>query len=114
MQWLDDRSRMSGDVHVRFCEHLRGRYPRVTRLVILTTSKAEAEKALAEVRQSMENHHLELHPDKTRIVDETDDPNGFDFLGYTFKKECGLCARKAVRRYATRLDGIPGEARELE
>ena len=23
---------MSGDVHVRFCEHLRGKFPRVTRL----------------------------------------------------------------------------------
>ena len=24
---------MSGDVHVRFCEHLRGRFPWVTRLI---------------------------------------------------------------------------------
>jgi hypothetical protein len=95
MQWLDDRSRMSGDVHVRFCEHLRGRYPRVTRLVILTTSEAEAEKALAEERQWMENHQLELHPDKTRIVNETDDPNGFDFLGYTFKKGMRLLRKKS-------------------
>ena len=78
MQWLDDRSRMSGDVHVRFCEHLRGRFPRVTRLVILTTSEAEAENALEEVRQWMGIHQLELHPEKTRIVNSPSEPNGFD------------------------------------
>ena len=33
MQRLDDRSRMSGDVHVRFCERLEGRFLRATRLV---------------------------------------------------------------------------------
>jgi len=32
MQRLDDRSRMSGDVHVRFCERLEGRFLRATRL----------------------------------------------------------------------------------
>ena len=47
---------MSGDVHVRFCEHLRGVFPRVTRLVILTTCEADAEKALAEVREWMASY----------------------------------------------------------
>jgi len=32
MQRLDDKSRMSGDVHVRFCERLEGRFLRATRL----------------------------------------------------------------------------------
>ena len=32
---LDSRSRMSGDVHVRFCEHVGVRFPCVTRLVVL-------------------------------------------------------------------------------
>ena len=31
MQRLDDKSRMSGDVHVRFCERLEGRFLRATR-----------------------------------------------------------------------------------
>ena len=104
---------MSGDVHVRFCEHLRGRYPRVTRLVILTTCEAEAEKALAEVRQWMEKHHLELHPDKTRIVNKTDDPNGFDFLGYTFKKgmrfvrkKSRMAMREKIRLHTRRSQGV--------
>ena len=30
---------MSGDVHVRFCEHLRGRFPWVTRLIITGNSE---------------------------------------------------------------------------
>ncbi len=33
MQRLDDKSRMSGDVHVRFCERLEGRFLRATRRV---------------------------------------------------------------------------------
>ncbi|MEH6578662.1 MAG: type I secretion C-terminal target domain-containing protein, partial [Amphritea sp.] len=32
----DDRSRMSGDVHVRICESLWGRFPWATRLVDLS------------------------------------------------------------------------------
>ena len=31
MRRLDNRSRMSGDVHVRFCESPRGKVPRATR-----------------------------------------------------------------------------------
>ena len=63
--------------------------------VILTTSEAEAEKALAEVMQWMEKHYLELHPDKTRIVNSTSNPNGFDFLGYTFKKGMRFVRKKS-------------------
>ena len=35
MPRLDDRSRMSGDVHVWFCEHLEGKFLWATRLVSL-------------------------------------------------------------------------------
>ena len=45
--------------------------------VILTTCEAEAEQALAAVRAWMASHRLELHPENTRIVSETNDPNGF-------------------------------------
>ena len=30
---------MSGDVHVRICEHLGGRFPGVTRLIVTGNSK---------------------------------------------------------------------------
>jgi len=44
MHRLDDRSRMSGDVHVRFSESLRGRFPRATRPVCHCTNRAQAEQ----------------------------------------------------------------------
>jgi RNA-directed DNA polymerase len=51
--------------------------------VILCRSQAEAEQALAQVRQWCEAEGLTLHPTKTRIVDVRTE--GFDFLGYRFQ-----------------------------
>ena len=43
---LDNKSRMSREVHVRFCEGLGVRFPRATRLVVLCRSEFEAEVAM--------------------------------------------------------------------
>ena len=51
--------------------------------VILCRSQAEAEQALAQVRQWCEAEGLTVHPTKTRIVDVRTE--GFDFLGYRFQ-----------------------------
>jgi RNA-directed DNA polymerase len=51
--------------------------------VILCRSQAEAEQALAVVRQWCEAEGLTLHPTKTRIVDVRTD--SFEFLGYHFQ-----------------------------
>lgn len=51
--------------------------------VILCRSQAEAEQALAQVRQWCAAEGLTLHPTKTTIVDVR--RNGFDFLGYHFQ-----------------------------
>jgi len=51
--------------------------------VILCRSPAEAEQALALVRQWCEAEGLMLHPTKTQIVDVR--VAGFDFLGYHFQ-----------------------------
>jgi RNA-directed DNA polymerase len=51
--------------------------------VILCRSQAEAEQALARVRQWCEAEGLVLHPNKTKIVDVRTE--GFDFLGYHFQ-----------------------------
>ena len=85
MQWLDDRSRMSGDVHVRFYEHLRGRFPRVTRLVILCQTQEEADNALELARQWVNDKSLALHPDKTHVGNCMVAGQGFEFLGYRFE-----------------------------
>jgi RNA-directed DNA polymerase len=51
--------------------------------VILCRSQAEAEQALAEVRQWCEAEGLVLHPTKTHIVDIRTE--GMDFLGFHFQ-----------------------------
>jgi RNA-directed DNA polymerase len=51
--------------------------------VILCRSSAEAEQALALVRQWCSAEGLQLHPDKTKIVNVRQE--GFDFLGYHFQ-----------------------------
>jgi RNA-directed DNA polymerase len=62
--------------------------------VILCRSRAEAEQALAKVKQWVEDNGLTLHPTKTRIVDARTD--GFDFLGYTFRGHLRLPRKKSL------------------
>lgn len=54
-------------------------------LVLLCRSAEEARQALARLQAWTAQAGLTLHPEKTRIVDATQ--QGFDFLGYHF--ECG-------------------------
>jgi RNA-directed DNA polymerase len=61
--------------------------------VILTQSHAEAEAALALVREWVASNGLTLHPDKTRIANCRKKGNGFEFLGYRFERD-----RRQVRR----------------
>jgi len=75
---------MSGDVHVRFCESLRGRFPWATRLVITADSPDILEKEVRPwVEQFLAVRGLELALEKTRIVSID---QGFDFLGWNFRK----------------------------
>lgn len=53
--------------------------------VVLCRSADEAHKALEAVRTWTVEAGLVLHPDKTRIVDATQE-GGFDFLGYHFER----------------------------
>jgi len=50
---------MSREVHVRFCEGVRGKFPRSTRLVVMCNSMTQAEEALEFVKYILE-HELEL------------------------------------------------------
>ena len=59
---------MSGDVQVRICEHLRGRFSRVTRLVCHCRSKEEGEALLNDLQERLAECKLQLHPVKTRLV----------------------------------------------
>lgn len=70
---LDHRMAQLGYEMVRYADDF----------VILCRSAQEAQAALREVTQWVTAAGLQLHPDKTRIVD-TGQPGGFDFLGYHF------------------------------
>lgn len=53
--------------------------------VVLCRSQREAEEALRTIATWTEEAGLSLHPTKTKIVG-LDDKNGFDFLGYHFRR----------------------------
>jgi RNA-directed DNA polymerase len=53
--------------------------------IILCRSEAEAQAALAEVREWVQGAGLRLHPTKTRLVNAAQS-GGFDFLGYHFER----------------------------
>jgi RNA-directed DNA polymerase len=65
--------------------------------VILCRSEAQARAALAKVQQWTANAGLQLHPEKTRIVDVTQ-RGGFDFLGYHFERGYRWPRRKSVAK----------------
>lgn len=79
--------------------------------VILCRSQAEAQTALAAVRQWVSEAGLTLHPEKTRVVNAAQ-PGGFDFLGYHFERGMKWPRKKSlgklkdrVRAQTSRLDG---------
>lgn len=53
--------------------------------VILCRTPRQAEAALASAREVLAGLGLQLHPDKTRIVDLREGREGFDFLGFHFR-----------------------------
>jgi RNA-directed DNA polymerase len=69
--------------------------------VIMCRTSARAEVALQRARQIMAGLGLELHPDKTRIVDLREGREGFDFLGCHFHARMSgrLWEQKRIVRY---------------
>lgn len=55
-------------------------------MVILCESEAEAQRALRELETWVEENDLELHPEKTGIVDMGERDRSFEFLGYRFHR----------------------------
>ena len=71
---LDHEMEESGLEMVRYADDL----------VIACRTRKEAEQALESLKQWVEANGLELHPEKTRIVELTEAGGHFDFLGYRF------------------------------
>jgi RNA-directed DNA polymerase len=74
---------MSGDVHVRFCERLEGKFLRATRLVCLHPEKEVIERAKVILQEWLKEAGLEISEKKTRI---THTSSGFDFLGFNIRQ----------------------------
>lgn len=53
--------------------------------VILCGNRTEAEAALSKVQEWVQEHGLQLHPDKTAIGNCREPGQGFEFLGYRFE-----------------------------
>jgi RNA-directed DNA polymerase len=70
--------------------------------VILCRSQAEAEEALAQVQQWVNEAGLTLHPEKTRLVDATQ-RGGFDFLGYHFERGMKWPRQKSLQKLKDKL-----------
>jgi RNA-directed DNA polymerase len=68
--------------------------------VILCRTRAEAEDALRVAGEVLRTLGLELHPEKTKVVDLTEGREGFDFLGWHFRaRVSGRLLERGVRRY---------------
>ena len=89
---LNNGSRMSREVHVRFCEGLAGKFRRSTLLIIGCEMEEDAQRVMAALPERFSRFKLKIHPEKTKMVrfkkpssqDKTDKSNGtFDFLGFT-------------------------------
>ncbi|MEX1172836.1 MAG: group II intron reverse transcriptase/maturase, partial [Chloroflexota bacterium] len=87
---LDRRWRESDGVLVRYADDF----------VVLARSRPQAEAALARAGAILTELGLELHPDKTKVVDLGDGREGFDFLGCHFHaRVSGRLLERGIRRY---------------
>jgi RNA-directed DNA polymerase len=73
-----------------FDREMARRYPGVLvryadDFVVMCRTPTQARAALATARQVLASMGLELHPDKTRVVDLREGREGFDFLGCHFR-----------------------------
>jgi RNA-directed DNA polymerase len=79
--------------------------------VVLCSTHIQAQRALELIRQWAQQAQLQLHPQKTRIIDATQ-AGGFEFLGYHFERgykwprhKSVLKVREATRKRTGRTNG---------
>ena len=121
---------MRREPHVRFCERLGVKLPRATHLVLGFQHENDARRFLDAMRARFEEFALQLHPDKTRLIEfgryaavdrekrGLGKPETFNFLGFTFicgrsRRGSFLLKRKSRRdRVRTKLKEIKVELRQ--
>ena len=121
---------MSRETHVQFCEGLGVQFPGATHLVVGFESRMEAEQFLEAFRERLAKFGLELHPEKTRLIEfgrfaaqdrerrGEGKPETFTFLGFTHF--CGkrrsngaftVWRKTAKKRMVAKLHAIKAELR---
>jgi RNA-directed DNA polymerase len=70
--------------------------------VVLCRTEQEACGALERIRRWMDQAQLQLHPEKTKVVDATQ-KGGFDFLGYHFERGQKWPRKKSLNRLREKL-----------
>jgi len=90
-QRLDNKSRMSREAPVRFCEGVRVRFPCATRRVICCQFEEDAQRIKKAFPKRLEKFKLQLNEEKTKLVsfdkklaERGVEQGTFDFLGFTF------------------------------
>ena len=91
-------ARLRPRVHGAGCRHARPLCGRLGRALLHASARRRtALKAAGEILAGL---GLELHPEKTRIVDLREGREGFDFLGCHFRaRVSGRMLERGVRRY---------------
>ena len=98
---------MSGDVHVRFREHLRGRFPRVTRLVVLVRSPRAGMRVMRSIRRFLERKlKLTVNEQKSSVT-ATD---RITFLGFAFTKGKIIWSEKSFSKFKHRVRELTGRS----
>lgn len=68
--------------------------------VVMCRTRQQADQALTMITEIMGSLGLELHPDKTKVVDLREGREGFDFLGWHFHARLsGPMWERGIRRY---------------
>ena len=109
---LDNKSRMSREVHVRFREGLGVRFPRATRRAVFAKSPRAAQRIMASVsRYLTDTLRLVVNQQKSRVVTSEE----FEFLGFAFVKSRATInvAAKSIRKFKHRIREITGRSRGI-
>ena len=95
---------MSREVHVRCCEQLGGRFPGLTRQIILVKSEEAAKRVMKSITDFIENRMLlKVNREKSRICS----PWELNFLGYKILKDGGLgISQESLKRFKEKLRRI--------
>jgi RNA-directed DNA polymerase len=79
--------------------------------VVLCKTAEEAQAALAEVKNWVQEAELILHPDKTHVGNCLEDGQGFDFLGYRFETGRRWVRKKSLKAIKEKLRSKTGRTR---